>query len=83
MVAAVVQRKLLEIREETVIVISDEFVALDRWLTLMPGESRTLVTGVDEGDTRGEKSAIVVCGLRHSPRPCRLCAVPSSGERAK
>jgi len=32
------------------------------WLTLMPGESRTLVTGVDEGDTRGEK----VCdrGLR-------------------
>jgi hypothetical protein len=34
----------------------------DNYVSLMPGESRTLVTEVDEGDTRGEKPAIVVCG---------------------
>ncbi len=33
----------------------------DNYVTLMPGESRTLVTEVDEADTRGEKPAIVVC----------------------
>jgi hypothetical protein len=33
----------------------------DNYVTLMPGESRTLLTEVDQRDTRGEKPAIVVC----------------------
>jgi hypothetical protein len=33
----------------------------DNYITLMPGESRNLLTEVDEADTRGEKPAIVVC----------------------
>jgi hypothetical protein len=33
----------------------------DNYVTLMPGESRNLVTEVDEADTRGENPAIVVC----------------------
>jgi Exo-beta-D-glucosaminidase Ig-fold domain/Glycosyl hydrolases family 2/F5/8 type C domain/Glycosyl hydrolases family 2, sugar binding domain len=34
----------------------------DNYVSLMPGESRTLVTELDENDTRGEKPSIVVCG---------------------
>ncbi len=32
----------------------------DNYIALMPGESRTIVTEVNEADTRGEKPAIVV-----------------------
>ena len=34
----------------------------DNYLALMPGESRTIVTEVNEADARGEKPAIVVAG---------------------
>ena len=32
----------------------------DNYIALMPGESRTIVTEVNEADTRGEKPAIVL-----------------------
>jgi hypothetical protein len=34
----------------------------DNYIALMPGESRAIVTEVNEADTRGEKPAIVVAG---------------------
>ena len=51
--------RLKAVREKTGDRILPAFYS-DNYIALMPGESRTIVTEVNEADTRGEKPAIVV-----------------------